>query len=102
MGIYSQDVSAAKRKASSSLAERGIGGGSYGKQAADIQRQARLNVAQSLGKTYGPSGQPPSASAFFSNAAAQGRNAGAETAQDVLNLGGQLSSLYLVNQLFGR
>jgi len=100
MGIYSEDVEAAKRKASSSMADRGVGGGAYGQRVDKIKRQGREAAARSLSGTHGPSGKPPSASAFFANAAAQGRSAGAETAQDALNFGGQLSTLALINQLF--
>jgi len=92
-GIYSEQSNAMKRKASTSLADRGVGGGTYGKRAEQIERQSREASARSLAGTFGPSGKPPSAQAFFKDAEAQGRNPLSETMNDALSMLGEFGVL---------
>jgi len=102
MGLYSEEANALKRKSSSSLAGRGISGGAYGKQVDKIQRESREGAARSLASTFGPSGKPPSADAFFQNAKSQGRDPYSETMNDVLNIGGQFGTMAMLSKYLGR
>ncbi len=97
MGIYSEQGAAAKRKAATSAAARGTGGGGYGRNVERIAQQGREAAARSLAGTYGPSGRAPDIAAYL----AKGRSAGNETIQDWLGLGGQVMSNYMLSQILG-
>lgn len=97
MGQINEMVTGAKRRAASSGADLGRGGGFYGNKANQALQAGREQAAKALATTYGPTNANPGA--YQALATAQGFNPWQNFASGIGNTAGKWPYLFLLDSL---
>lgn len=98
---YARQIAAKNQQAADLAAAQGRGGGTYEGMVRDIERDSYAEAARAIAGTYGPSGVAPSSTMYSNLAAIMGQDPESAFWQDLSSLGGQVGTMWILNDLFG-